>query len=277
MWLDGEPGTSLPPTLRAAHYGDGVFRTLRRDADRVALRSAHLAHLCADAAAIGIAVDAERLENALEPAGLPHDAALKLCVWRGGAGRGYAPAPDAIPHVALFAHDLPDYPVDCWRKGVDVVRLSATLSRNPRLAGVKHCNRLDQVLAAQELAPTGAAEGLCRDAQGHFVCGTRSNIFVRAENILHTPPITDCGVRGLMRGVILACAERRGIVVQETPLDEALLACADAMLLSNSLIGIWPVARIDGTALPGSAGLAHGLLADLGPPFAKETSPVCAP
>ena len=276
-WLDGAPATSLPLTLRAAQYGDGVFRTLRRDGGQVALREQHIARLCADAAVIGIPLRKEAVEQALAEPALPADAALKICAWRGGVGRGYRPEPETTPHLAVYAHTLPDYPAEHWKRGVDVVRLAATLSRNPRMAGIKHCNRLDQGLAAAELAATGADEGLCGDGDGHFVCGTRSNVFAHVDGVLHTPPIVDCGVRGVMRERLCELAEGQGIVLRESALGEDLLARADALLLSNSLIGVWPVARLDGTRLPASARLAAALLRALGPPFSQEIEPACAP
>jgi 4-amino-4-deoxychorismate lyase len=274
-WLDGAPLSALPPTLRAAHYGDGVFRTLRRDAGHIALQTRHVARLCSDAAAIGIPLAAGTLEQALAQPALPEDAALKICVWRGGGGRGYRPDPAAAPHIAVYAYALPEHPAAHWTQGVEIVRLAATLSRAPRLAGIKHCNRLDQVLAAQELAAAGAAEGLCGDGDGNFVCGTRSNVFARVDGVLCTPPIVDCGIRGVMRERLCELAEGRGIAVRESPFNEGLLARADAMMLSNSLIGVWPVARLDGRALPGSAGLARALLQALGPPFFRENAPAC--
>lgn len=277
VWLDGALLTGLPLTLRAAHYGDGVFRTLRRDEGHIALQARHVARLCSDAAAIGIPLRIETVEQALAKPALPEDAALKICVWRGGGARGYRPDPAAEPHIAIYAYALPEYPAAHWTQGVEVVRLAATLSRAPGLAGVKHCNRLDQVLAAQELAAAGTAEGLCSDGDGNFVCGTRSNVFARVEDVLYTPPIVDCGIRGVMRERLCELAEAQGIAVRESPLNEGLLARTDAMLLSNSLIGVWPVARFDGEVLPDSARLARALLQALGPPFFQENAPACAP
>lgn len=277
VWLDGEAVSALPTTLRAAHYGDGVFRTMRRDGGRIALRAEHVAHLQADAAALAITVEPHRLDTALDQPGIPDNAVVKLCAWRGGAGRGYRPDPDATAHLGLFAYELPAYPATHWQQGVSVARLSAVLSSNPALAGIKHCNRLDQVLAAQELAAKGADEGLCRDAAGRFICGTRSNVFALAGDVLHTPPIIDCGVRGLMRGIVRATAENHGLQVKETPLDDAVLTRCDGLLLSNSLIGVWPVAHLDGAALSASARLARDVFANLAPPFVMETAVACAP
>lgn len=276
-WMDGAPVSALPLTLRAAHYGDGVFRTLRRDSGRIALYERQIARLCGDAAAIGIPLRNETVEQALAEPALPKDAVIKICAWRGGAGRGYWPDPEAAPHLAVYAHAPPSYPLDHWQQGIDVIRLTAALSRNPRLAGIKHCNRLDQVLAAEELAASNAVEGLCRDGDGNFVCGTRSNLFALVEGALHTPPVVDCGVRGVMREQLCELAAEQGLGVRESAFNEALLARADALLLSNSLIGVWPVARLDGVAFPDSARLARVLLQALGPPFFHETDSACVP
>lgn len=277
LWLDGTPVEALPPQLRAAHYGDGVFRTMRRDAGTIALRAQHLDKLRADADALGIEIAPEALGAMLDKLALPSDAVLKICVWRGGAGRGYLPDAGAAPYCAVYAYSLPAYPRRYWSQGIPVARLQHRLSQQPMLAGVKHCNRLDQVMAARELAETGAVEGLCRDADGTYVCGTRSNLFVLRDGALHTPELAACGVRGVMRDRIMALAPALQLALREATIDDATLAAAEGVLLTNSVIGVWPVAQLGGQPLPGSAGLAARILSALGPPYNEETLTACAP
>ena len=87
-WIEGRAATTLPNELRATHYGDGVFRTMPRTSGTTSLLAQQLARLAADADAIGIHVSAAMLSDALDDTPLPDEAVIKLCVWRGGAGRG---------------------------------------------------------------------------------------------------------------------------------------------------------------------------------------------
>ena len=266
-WIAGRAVTTLPNELRATHYGDGVFRTMPRTSGAISLLAQQLARLAADADAIGIDVSAAMLSDALDDTPLPDEAVIKLCVWRGGAGRGYAPASGARPLIAVYAYALPTYPAAHWRDGIAVATLSFRLGAQPATAGIKHCNRLDQVLAARELADhAGAVEGLCRDLRGNIVCGTRSNLFWSDGSALYTPTIVDCGVRGVMRERVLAVAAERGIATIERACSAADLVSAREIIVTNSVIGIWPVDSVDDRRHPDHA-MAHCLQAALGHPL----------
>lgn len=266
-WIEGRAVTTLPNELRATHYGDGVFRTMPRTSGTTSLLAQQLARLSADAGAIGIDVSAAMLSDALDDTPLPDEAVIKLCAWRGGAGRGYAPAIGARPLIAVYAYALPTYPAAHWRDGIAVATLSFRLGAQPATAGIKHCNRLDQVLAARELADRAdAVEGLCRDPRGNVVCGTRSNLFWSDGSTLCTPTIADCGVRGVMRERVLALAAERGIATAERACSTADLAAAREIMVTNSVVGLWPVCSIDDRRLPDHA-MAHCLQAALGHPL----------
>lgn len=252
-WWDGAAVESLPPQTRALHYGDGVFRTMLFWQGTIDAREWQLRRLQEDAQRLHISVAVERLERMLDDIELPDSAVVKMMVIRGGVARGYAPQPDAEPHVAVFVHSLPRFPDDYWEQGIDAVTLDAPLAAHPGLAGVKHCNRLEQVLAAHELGRYPAQEGFCRAPSGGFQCGTRSNLFWQEGSQLLTPRIEDCGVRGVTRDRIIAAANDVGTPVQEAaaPGLDTLLA-ADAILVSNSIFGIWLVQRLNGHTMPRS-------------------------
>jgi 4-amino-4-deoxychorismate lyase len=120
------------------------------------------------------------------------------------------------------------------------------LGRNPRLAGIKHLNRLEQVLAGAELREPGADEGLMRSTDDRVVCATAANVFLVRGGELRTPRISDCGVAGVMRDVVLRLAQVLGIHVEigDYTLDD--LAQADECFLTNSVRGIRPVGCIVG-------------------------------
>jgi 4-amino-4-deoxychorismate lyase len=119
------------------------------------------------------------------------------------------------------------------------------LSENPALAGIKHLNRLENVLARAEWNDPDIAEGLVLDASGFVIEGTMSNLFIVQEGILMTPDISGCGVEGIMRSIVFEAASSLGIslrVLQITPQD---VIEADEIFICNSLINIWPVRQLD--------------------------------
>jgi 4-amino-4-deoxychorismate lyase len=131
------------------------------------------------------------------------------------------------------------------------LRVCATrLGRNSRLAGLKHLNRLEQVLARTEWADE-AQEGLMQDEEGLVVEGTMSNVFmVHADGRVLTPRLDRCGVAGVMRRHLLEKAETEKLAIGVVDLVLTDFAQAREIFLCNSLIGVWPVARLGETAYP---------------------------
>ena len=126
-----------------------------------------------------------------------------------------------------------------------VRRCDLALSLQPRLAGVKSLNRLENVLARAEWRDPAIREGLLADAQGRLVEGTMSNVFFTRGATLVTPDLSRCGVRGAQRERVLELARAEGIAceVRDVPFGE--LREAGEVFLTNSLIGLWPVAALD--------------------------------
>ncbi len=124
------------------------------------------------------------------------------------------------------------------------------LGCNPGLAGVKHLNRLEQVLARAEWDDPSIVEGLMRDADGHVVEGTMSNLFAVLDGVLLTPELSLCGVRGIMREIVLETAARCGLAPVERKIPTEALLRADEVFLTNSLIGVWPVRRFESEEFP---------------------------
>ncbi len=223
---------------RGIAYGDGVFETMRAVGGSIPWWPAHRARLALGAARLRIALpSSECIDHALQDWLSQHrDAVIKLIVTRGSGGRGYATASDAPPVWALMAAPLPAPS----RPGGLVLRwCDARLSRQPLLAGIKHCNRLEQILARAEWSDTDIDEGLMRDTEGDVVAATAANLFVLREGCWWTPPVDHCGIAGVCRGwalQALAAGERRfGMEEVET---------ADAVVLCNAVRGILPVARL---------------------------------
>jgi 4-amino-4-deoxychorismate lyase len=249
---------------RGLAYGDGVFETMRAVGGALPWWPAHRARLARGAARLGIAMPSnDALDTALRDLLRDHpDAVVKLVLTRGSGGRGYAPPADAPPVWLLSASALPPAP----RAGGLVLRwCELRLATQPVLAGIKHCNRLEQVLARAEWRDEGIDEGLLRDGDGDVVCATAANLFVLHDGRWWTPPVDRCGVAGVCRGWALGAldaTERR-----LTP-DDVL--SSQALVLCNAVRGILPVARLgDDRAWSPHPGVDEALrrLADAHPAF----------
>jgi 4-amino-4-deoxychorismate lyase len=150
-------------------------------------------------------------------------------------------------------------------QGIRAFRSPVTLARQPLLAGAKHLNRLEQVLASRDW-PDGADEGILCDAEDHAICGTRSNLFWVREGRLGTPPLDTCGVRGVMRHTILELARQQNLNVELRDLHWTALQQADEVFVCNSLIGLWPVRWLGERALAAPGPVTALLLKALGLP-----------
>ncbi|MDP2783057.1 MAG: aminodeoxychorismate lyase [Sulfurimicrobium sp.] len=243
--IDGIPADVVSANDRGLLYGDGVFRTLKR-AEGVSLYWARqYRKLVADCAALHLSCPAAAvLEADLER--LPRDCVAKIIVTRGLAARGYAVLPDALPTRIVTSSPLPLYPRSHYTMGVKVHLCGLRLASQPRLAGIKHLNRLENVLARMEWDDPAIAEGLLLDAAGDVIEGTMSNVFCYRAGVLHTPDLSCCGVAGVQRERMLEFAAESGMAVRvgKLPLDR--LMEAEEIMLCNSVIGVWPVREFNG-------------------------------
>ncbi len=252
MLVNGKPGSSIGIRDRGLLYGDGVFRTLRAAQGKALHWPLHYLKLQHDCAALGMSCPDEVLLCAelAEVLAQHPDGVVKLIVTRGEGTRGYAPPADAVPTRIWDFSPLPDHPPEWATQGIKARLCRLRLSAQPRLAGIKHLNRLENVLAAAELAEARScdsrlAEGLLLDAEGRLIEGTRSNLFLVSRGRLITPGLSRCGVAGIQRGRVMAWALQQGVALQErdVTLEEALQA--DEMFLVNSVIGLWPVRELE--------------------------------
>jgi 4-amino-4-deoxychorismate lyase len=250
--VDGEPRDGVPVADRGLHYGDGVFETFAVVDGLPRLWSRHLDRLAAGCDRLQLPMPEPALlrreaERLIGDAGF---AVLKLLVTRGDGGRGYRPPRPAGGRRILLRSPWPDHPT-AWREdGVRARWCETRLAHQPALAGIKHLNRLEQVLARGEWGDPGVPEGLMLDAEGRVVEGTQSNLFVWHGDRLLTPALDCCGVAGVVRGLALEVAVSLGVPVTETRLSVDDVRGAAAVHLTSSLIGVWRVAELDGVRYP---------------------------
>jgi 4-amino-4-deoxychorismate lyase len=244
--INGEPGDCISVRDRGFQYGDGLFETLAVVDGEPLLWERHLRRLFHGAARLGIGAPAEELlrDEAERVCRGAARAVLKIVVTRGASGRGYAPAPDTAPTRAVCLSPWPDYPSRHRTHGVAVRFCRTMISRNGTFAGLKHLNRLEQVQARGEL-DADHAEGLMRDELGHVIEGTMTNLFVVRANELLTADLSHSGVEGVMRALVIERAAALTPACRVTTLDRDAVLNADEVFLTNSLIGLWPVRRLE--------------------------------
>ncbi|MBZ2187722.1 aminodeoxychorismate lyase [Alcanivorax sp. JB21] len=243
---------SLPADDRGLAYGDGCFETVRLVADSAPLWPRHRARMLAGAERLGIATSADALDQALREAlvqharqlqqgGSPH-AVFKLILTRGSGGRGYAWPTPATPRLLASLHALPLRPASEYREGLRIGLCQQRLALQPAFAGLKHLNRLEQVMARGEVQRAGWQEGLMCDMQGLPIELTSMNLFARFGERLWTPDLAQCGVAGVARSVIiekLAVDQGLDVDIHARPLSQ--LESADEVFACNSVAGILPV------------------------------------
>lgn len=250
-WVDGHPAESLSIKDRGLAYGDGLFETIAVRAGRPPLLEYHLARLAEGCRRLGIPLDLPLMRTELLSfsAGLG-EGVVKLMVTRGEGLRGYAPPPVALPRRILQSSAFPVYPEGNWEQGVQLFPCATRLAEQPLLGGLKHLNRLEQVLARAEWQGGDFAEGLMRDQSGRVIEGVFSNLFMVRGGVLVTAELSRCGVAGVMRAALLdgARAQSMAIEVRDIPFEEFVQA--DEVFLCNSLFGIWPVRSVTGHHWP---------------------------
>ncbi|HKT32672.1 MAG TPA: aminodeoxychorismate lyase [Gammaproteobacteria bacterium] len=248
-WVNGKPQDQVLVSDRGLQYGDGVFETLPTTHGQIPLLAHHLDRLYAGCERLGIKAPlrAKLQAELLNMARGEQHVVFKLLITRGAGGRGYRPPPDAQATRILTRHPWPNHPPTWSEAGIQLRVCRTRLGRNPRLAGVKHLNRLEQVLARAEWSEREPwQEGLMLDEEGAVIEGTMTNVFARlADGRRITPELSQCGVAGVMRRHLLERSMQDGEPVHEVHLSLGELQGAREVFVCNSLIDIWPVRRLD--------------------------------
>jgi len=263
--INGRAENRIEITDRGLQYGDGLFETLPYRNGYLEYLDAHLKRLTLGCERLSIPFQhLDLLITELETFchTLIDDFVIKIIITRGSGGRGYF-ANNIEPTRIISSHPFPTYPDTYSQLGVSVRLCKHKLSENPILAGIKHLNRLDQVIARNEWDDTTIAEGLMFDQQNNLIEATMSNIFIVKSGQLLTPLLTTSGIVGVMRAEIIRLAIEHDIPVKEVVLTQKDLLNADEVFVCNSVNGLWPVNFITDTQHTYPVGSVTKLCQDL--------------
>jgi 4-amino-4-deoxychorismate lyase len=243
MLINGEVSQQIPADDRGFQYGDGLFETALLVNGRVRFIEAHCQRLFSGCARLGIRPPDQQtlLREVAQVTAGSERGVLKIIVTRGAGGRGYRPSGAISSNRVVALHPFTQAPYGALRLRWCDIRLG----RNARLAGIKHLNRLEQVLAQGEWREGEVDEGLMLDTEGEVVCATSANVFVVRDGALATPDLRFCGVHGVMRAQVLKAAAKLRLPVSEEPLWPHDLETASEVFITNAVRGIRSVTTLD--------------------------------
>lgn len=248
--VDGQRADTVSLMDRGLQYGDGLFETMAVSAGTPHCWARHLNRLVLGCNRLDLAPpEAATLEAEAVNLSAGGTGVLKIIVSRGESGRGYTPPLHAVPTRIMGWFPGPHRPHP--ENGVEACICATPMGLNPALAGIKHLNRLEQVMARAEVARQGTQEGIMLDVEGRMVSGTMSNLFLVRGKSLVTPELQRCGVAGIVRDLVIEHAGDWGLVPEVRDVPASELESADELFFTNSLIGVWPVRRAGSRRLPG--------------------------
>ena len=241
--VDGEAAHDEFARDRGLAFGDGVFETLAWYDVRLLGWSRHMERLRRGCDTLGIPLPSDRVlyDECLAVARNLPRAVVKIIITRGSGGWGYRTPSKPAPRRIVAAHPWPVH-IDSAETKTWICRQPVSI--NPSTAGIKHLNRLDQVLASREWPGDNYFEGLMLDPSGFLIEGTRSNVFLVHDRTVVTPDLTQCGVKGIVRDAVMASCRRDGIDLLEAPVRIEALITAAEVFICNSIIGIRPVTSV---------------------------------
>ena len=250
--INGAWQETLPANDRAIQFGDGCFTTARVVNGEVQHLSAHLRRLQQGCERLYLPVtDWQCIEQEMSGLAQAHlSGVLKVILTRGAGGRGYSAAGCHQPNRILSLSSMPAFYPDWRTQGVTLATSPVRLGRNPHLAGIKHLNRLEQVLIRAQLEQTDANEALVLDSDGWVTECCAANLFWRKGKTVFTPDIRQAGVNGIMRQHILAVLKASSWKIKEVQEPPAALNDAEEVLICNALLPVAPVREIDGQCYP---------------------------
>ena len=246
--------TPISSSDRAFNYGDGVFTTLLVNEHQVELLPYHISRLEHDAAAIKLNIDTHTLEAAIaeQVKAIKNASAdtaspkyvLKIHVSGGQAGRGYARSEDSEALIRFSQHPYPSHYDSLANKGVSVICAQTRLAIQPLLAGVKHMNRLEQVLVKHEVDEAGVNDAIVCDTQDNVIEASAGNVFFYFNEQWYTPSLKGCGVNGVVRQFLIDSLLNDNCALHVGEYDLSYLQNASAIVITNALMGVMPVQQI---------------------------------
>ncbi len=245
--INGKPVSVVDICDRGLQYGDGVFETIAVCHGQPEFLTRHLQRLQTGCQALGIDYPHHQLLS--EEIGMlcsqQHSAVIKIQITAGQSARGYRRPGLLHPNRIITCLPFPEHPQQLHISGIKLRLCRQRLSINSGLAGIKHLNRLEQVIGRNEWNSADIHEAVMLDTDGYVIEGIMSNLFIVANGCLKTALLDRAGVAGIIRSVVIDQAKQAGIVVDIKRIKLNELLNADEVFMTNSVIGVWPVRQFE--------------------------------
>lgn len=243
MIVNGQQQQNIEITDRAFQYGDGCFTTMAFRNNCLEFFDAHISRLKLACKTLYIDFDKwSILENCIvDSLKATSNCVVKVIITRGTGGRGYCPEGAVNPSFIITHHTIPAHYTSWQAKGVKLTISPIRLASQPLLAGIKHLNRLEQVLVKQALVQTGYDDAVVCDTRQKIIETSTGNLFWYKDNVWFTADHTESGVEGVMRNQILAVMKEQGLEYRVVKQDISALFDAQQIFVCNSLMLLVPV------------------------------------
>lgn len=259
--INGRFSQGISPIDRGFAYGDGVFRTMRlmdgelidwplhyqtlvHDCGKVQMVCPSAELLMQDLKSLMQKMTTQYASQASSKESYKQSCTIKVIITRGEGARGYAPPSIATPTRVMIASPLPKYNTEIFEHGVALYVCQTRLGHQPLTAGIKHLNRLENVLARGECTDPAFFDGLLQDIASNVIEATAANVFLRIGNRLITPNLDLCGVAGVMRQKLIWLAPLLGYELEVSSITLERCLQADDVVITNSMFGVLQVNKI---------------------------------
>lgn len=244
--INGNISRSVDVEDRGFLYGDGVFETMRFQNGRLPLWQEHKIRLLSSIRKLFIQFEEADIESHLSEflSRLPSvNGVVKLVVTRGKGGKGVYPDKQSLPTIVLLFYERTAVKSDIWlQPEVELVLSDHHLSENCYLAGIKHLNRLDYIIAAERTPVSSHQELLLADTEEKIIESMHHNIFIVQKDRVLTPKLSECGVEGVLKRVLISLIDHNdSISCSEQVLSYSDVINADEVFLTNAVVGVVPV------------------------------------
>ena len=246
--VNGTQQSHIDIENRGLAYGDGLFTTAKIQQGHIQYLKAHIERLFLGCEKLGITPPSqEKLIKQLTAVAKNYSlAVLKVMITANSGGRGYARATSNDHDLIIMVYDYPHHYDELANTGLTLGLSSQQMGINPMLAGLKHLNRLEQVLLREELSTRSEDDLLVTNINNEVIEATSANLFFYLNDKLYTPDVNQSGVNGIMRQAILQCYP--DTIVKPVTLHD--ITKAQAMFICNCVMGVMPVVTFNGLKLP---------------------------
>jgi branched-subunit amino acid aminotransferase/4-amino-4-deoxychorismate lyase len=229
---------------RAFRYGDGLFESIRIIDGEMPLYDLHYPRLVHACEMLKLELDKKfnatyfkkEILKIAKTKGLTKNARARLSIFR-TAGGYYLPKSSRAEFI-IEIRPLTEKGFELNDKGFKIDLYADVEKPISKLSSFKTCNALIYVLAALHRQENNLDDCMLINLKSRIVESIDSNIFIVKDGIVHTPPLVEGCVAGVMRDYVLQLMAKLNIEFVESPLTLEEVFTSDEMFLTNAIHGI---------------------------------------